>query len=109
MNDLTLIGIITAYLLICAAFGFVRGLAKSRVRCITVAACAVVALIATLGLKASIDPSMLLDLLADLGADGELVALFESDLIAETMTGILSALVMPIVFVLVFFVLCFLT
>ena len=109
MNDLALFGIIAAYLLICAAFGFVRGLAKSRIRCITVAACAILALIVTLILKGSVDATTVHDLLANLGAGDDLAVLLESEVIAETMAGILSALAMPIIFVVIFALLCFVT
>ena len=41
MVNLILIGVVALYLLICVGFGFVRGLAKSRIRLISVAASAV--------------------------------------------------------------------
>lgn len=114
MNDLALLGIITIYLLICTAFGFLRGLAKSRIRCITVAAAAVVALILTLVMKNNIlSAPFIMQILDGAGMSSDameaLRALLQSGAMSETIVGLVTALTMPMMFLLIFIILCFLS
>ncbi|MBQ9761435.1 MAG: hypothetical protein IJW16_08835 [Clostridia bacterium] len=110
MNGLALFGMIMLFLLICTALGFIRGLAKSRIRCITVIVCAVVAFIVTMLMKNSLfDVGMI----ESMGASAELLdaidTLMLSNAVTETLYGMASALLMPLFFAGLFFVLCFAT
>lgn len=119
MVNLILIGVIALYLLICVAFGFLRGLAKSRIRLITVAASAVIAFITALIMKKNLVDAQAVSesirSLQDIGitfsADMLKVIddLLGSKMLTEAILGFSTALIMPIIFVVLFSVLCFIT
>ncbi len=115
MVNLILIGVIMLFLLICIAFGFLRGVIKSRIRCLTVLGAAVVSFIIALILKSSIlsDPNALRDGIAKLNLSEEtmevLSAFMQSQALCDGLLGIGTALVIPLLFLAVFAVICLIT
>ena len=113
--NLILIGIIILYLLICTAFGFLRGVTKSRIRCLTVLGAAVLSFIVSLIAKSVIlsKSSSLDNWIGELELAEEtaeiLSALMLSNSLCEGLLGLGTALIIPIVFLAVFIVLCFIT
>lgn len=117
MNDLVLMGIVAIYLLVCVAFGFLRGLAKSRIRCITVAGSAVLAFIITLIVKAAVASSyegmsgaeIIGNFVSTSALPKELLDLLDSTALSGAVGGMVTSLIMPIIYIIVFAVLCFVT
>lgn len=119
MVNLILIGVVALYLLICVGFGFVRGLAKSRLRLISVAASAVVAFISALFIKNTLlNAEKLRNIIEIMQDNGVKMSedtlkvindLLGSEMLTDAILGFSTALIMPLVFVLLFAILCFIT
>ncbi len=111
MNDLALFGIIIIYLIICTALGFVRGLAKTRIRVITVAGAALVSFVLSLLFKNSIfDDSFFAQMGGALAfSDVSIDSAMRMITLVEATVGMGNALIMPLVFVGSFIGLCLLT
>ena len=114
MNDFVLFGIIAVYLLVCVGFGFLRGMAKSRIRCLTVLGAALLSLIITVIFKNSmLDMEQLKETINSAGlpedAMGTISALLLSETLCQALVGFASAFVVPILYVAVFAILCFIS
>lgn len=105
-------GVVMIYLLICVAFGMLRGLAKARLRAVTIALSAILAVVTTLIAKQTVlDDNVLKDVVLPIFFDnGELVELLNvSPALAATLQGTAIALVAPIVCFVCFLVYSILT
>lgn len=110
MNDLALFGIIIIYLIITVAFGFVRGVVKSRIRVITVASSALVAFLISLTLKRSIvDETIISQLGGTALSEASANSAMRMVTLTEAIVGLGNALVMPLVYLALFFGLCFIS
>ena len=111
-----LLGIIALYLLICVGIGMLRGLARSRIRTITVLVSAIVAFILTLIAKSSL--GSIQDIEGVLRSSNVLSQdimntlssfLGMSPTMGDALIGIVSALIMPLFFLGSFIILCVFT
>ena len=105
-----LFGVMAVYLLISVGIGFLRGLSKTRIRTITIFASALIAYITVLVSKNSLlmGPSELEDVLIQTGMYDQAQAicqlLIDSPVLTESVLGFLSAMVMPLVYLVLFLV-----
>ena len=115
MNGWALFGVIAIYLLICVGIGMLRGLSRARVRTIAILVSGILALIGTLIVKNSLGtPQEIEATLRSAGLDKDLMETISTFLgmspsLGEALVGVIGALILPLVYLVLFFTFCLLT